>query len=450
MVRRAGLALVVMVLALFALQPRVAAQAEPVPAAAERFPVPVYLFWGVGCPHCENQKRAFEGLAERFPTMRVHLFEVYQDADNRALLQAMAAAFGREAAGVPMTFIGDEAWVGFSDPILRQMVTSIEAYSTYRAPDPLDRLGEEWHDLIAPPVAPPAAAPAGDGAMLELPIVGALDLSHRPLLVGTALIALVDGFNPCSLWVLALLLGVVINTRSRRRVVLVGVVFLTVTAAAYGLFIAGLFTVMSFVQYLLWIRVAVALLAGAFAFVNIKDYFAYKRGFSLTIDDSKKPGIYRGIRNVMSQRGSVPATVAATAGMALGITLVELPCTAGLPVLWTGLVTDAAVGVGAFAALLTVYIVIYLLLELIVFGTVVVTMRAGRLEERGGRVLKLVGGSVMLALALAMLFWPAALESVTGMLVVFGAAIGGSLLVVLVHRVVHPASSPLGPPQTSK
>jgi glutaredoxin len=445
-VRRAGLALAVMVLAALVALPHVGAQAEPVPAASERFPVPVYLFWGIGCPHCENQKRYFEGLADRFPSMRVHLFEVYQDAENRALLQAMAAAFGRDVTGVPMTFIGDEAWVGFSDTTGRQMAASIEAYSSYRAPDPLDRLGDEWHDLIAPPVA----APASDGAVLELPIVGALDLSHRPLLMGTALIALVDGFNPCSLWVLALLLGVVINTRSRRRVVLVGVVFLTVTAAAYGLFIAGLFTIMSFVQYLVWIRVAVALLAGAFAFVNIKDYFAYRRGFSLTIDDSKKPGIYRSIRNVMSQRGSVPATVAATAGMALGITLVELPCTAGLPVLWTGLVTDAAVGVGAFAALLMVYIVIYLLLELIVFGTVVVTMRAGRLEERGGRVLKLVGGSVMLALALAMLFWPAALESVSGMLVVFGAAIGGSLLVVLLHRVVHPASSPLGPPQTSK
>jgi hypothetical protein len=71
-------------------------------------------------------------------------------------------------------------------------------------------------------------------------------------------------------------------------------------------------------------------------------------------------------------------------------------------------------------------------------------MRAARIEEREGRVLKLVGGSVMLALALVMLFWPRTLESIGGTLAVFGAAIGGSLVVLLLHRFVHPASSPWG------
>jgi hypothetical protein len=282
--------------------------------------------------------------------------------------------------------------------------------------------------------------------LLDVPLVGSVDVGHRALWLSTAIIALVDGFNPCSLWVLALLLAVVINTRSRKRVLLVGLTFLTITAAVYGLFIAGLFSIFSYVSFLGWIRVLVAGIALAFALINLKDYFAYKRGISLTIDDAQKPGIYRRIRGIMNAKASLPATLAATGGMALGVTLVELPCTAGLPVLWTTLLADAGVATGAFVTLLLLYMLIYLLDELLIFGVVVVTMRVTRIEERQGRVLKLVGGAVMLALALAMLFWPTLLESIGGTLAVFGVALGGAGVVMALHHFIHPDSSPWGAP----
>jgi cytochrome c biogenesis protein CcdA/glutaredoxin len=408
--------------------------------------VPIYFFWGDGCPHCATQKVFLEQLKLDHPNVIVYDFEVYFVEANRPLMTAMAAAFGRPVTGVPMTFIGDEVWVGYSDAMGRQMRAAVERYQTYDAPDPVDRVAPELRDQLAPP--PPTPSPPQDGGelLLDVPLVGSVDVGHRALWLSTLLIAFVDGFNPCSLWVLALLLAVVINTRSRRRVLLVGLTFLTVTAAVYGLFIAGLFSIFSYISFLGWIRVLVAGIALAFALINLKDYFFYKRGISLTIDDAQKPGIYRGIRGIMNAKASLPATLAATGGMALGVTLVELPCTAGLPVLWTTLLADAGVATGAFVALLALYMVVYLLDELLVFGAVVVTMRVARFEERQGRVLKLVGGAVMLALALVMLFWPTLLESIGGTLAVFGAAIGGSLAVLLLHRFVHPASSPWGTP----
>jgi len=421
------------------------------PSASGTYPVDVYYFWGDGCPVCVTQRAYLDALEARFPDVRVHAFEVWFETENRALLQAFSDAFGRPVTGVPVTFIGEDAWVGFNQVAGQQMTASIEAYRTYDAPNAADRLRAEARaDLdavIAPaPTVPPVARP-GD-AVIDIPLVGMVDLSHQPLLVATLLIAFVDGFNPCSLWVLALLLGVVINTRSRTRVVLVGVTFLFVTAFVYGIFIAGLFSVFSYVAYLGWIRVVVALLALAFAFVNIKDYFAYKQGISFTIKDEHKPGIYARMRNVMKARGSLPATLAATAGLALGVTLVELPCTAGLPVLWTNLLAGAGVDSLAFVSLLLIYILVYLSIELVIFGAVVVTMRVGRFEEREGRILKLIGGTVMLALAVAMLWLPHLLESIGGMLALFGVAIGGSFAIVVLHRLVHPASSPLTLPRT--
>jgi hypothetical protein len=430
------------------------ALAQPAGGGAAPFAVPVYFFWGDGCPHCAAQKVFHEQLLADHPNVVIHAYEVYNVPANRPLMEAMAAAFGRPVTGVPMTFIGDEVWVGYTDAYGRQMRDAVARYEGYAAPDPVDRVAPDLRERFVPTPAPaPAAAPPPSGSSgattIDVPLLGAIDVGSRALWFSTALIALVDGFNPCSLWVLALLLAVVINTKSRRRVLLVGLTFLLVTSAVYGLFIAGLFSIFSYVSFLGWIRVLVAGIALAFALVNLKDYFAYKQGFSLTIDDAQKPGIYKGIRGVMSARASLPATLAATAGMALGVTLVELPCTAGLPVLWTTLLADAGVGAVAFALLLLLYMVIFLLDELLIFGVVVVTMRAARIEEREGRVLKLVGGAVMLALALVMLVRPTLLESIGATVAVFGVAIGASLAVLLLHRLVHPASSPWAPAKAS-
>ncbi|MDF1523704.1 MAG: glutaredoxin [Trueperaceae bacterium] len=417
-------------------------------AQGDPFPVPVYFFWGDGCPHCAAQKVFHEQLLADHPNVVIHAYEVYNVPENRPLMAAMAEAFGRPVTGVPMTFIGDEVWVGYTDAYGRQMTDAVARYGTYAAPDPVDRVAPELREQFVPtpaPAAPPPPSGPSGGTTIDVPLFGAIDVGSRALWLSTALIAFVDGFNPCSLWVLALLLAVVINSKSRRRVLLVGLTFLVVTATVYGLFIAGLFSIFSYVSFLGWIRVLVAVIALAFALINLKDYVAYKQGISLTIDDAQKPGIYKRIRGIMNARASLPATLAATGGMALGVTLVELPCTAGLPVLWTTILADAGAGAGAFVLLLVLYMVIYLLDELVVFGAVVVTMRAARIEEREGRVLKLVGGAVMLALALVMLFRPTLLESIGGTVAVFGVAIGASLVVLLLHRILHPASCPWAP-----
>jgi hypothetical protein len=125
--------------------------------------------------------------------------------------------------------------------------------------------------------------------------------------------------------------------------------------------------------------------------------------------------------------------------MALGIALIELPCTAGFPVLWSNLVAGQGVSPVEFWLLLGLYMGIYLLDELIVFGTAVYTLKMSRMEEKHGRVLKLVGGMVMLALALVLLLDPERMNTFGGSLAVFAAALAATLLILLVHRRLLPA-----------
>lgn len=436
----AGIALLAALLLVVGNVQVVRAQDRAGPPAAP-LPVDVFLFSGDGCPHCASARAFLDDLAETHPTLRIHEYEVWYDDANRELLSALADAYGRTVQGVPVILLGDEMWTGFGASVERDLRVRVAQYERTPAPDPMARIG------LAAPVtsggasgAPAAVSPPERS--LALPLLGTVDLTHMSLVMSTALIGLVDGVNPCSLWVLALLLGVVLGSGSRRRVLAVGGTFLLIAAAVYAAFIAGMFEILAYLSLLGWIRAAVAVLALAIAAVNLKDYVAFRRGPSLTIGEGQKSGIYRGIRAVVKARGSWATTLFATGTLALGVTLVELPCTIGLPVVWSALVADADVGRGVFGGLLGLYMLLYLLDELAIFGVAVVTMRAARVDERGARVLKLLSGAVMLALAVAMLAFPEALSSVSGTALVFGLALGGAAAVLLGHRLIHPASSP--------
>jgi len=116
-------------------------------AQEEPHQVRVYFFWGEGCPFCERQKVFLDELVATHPHVEVHDFEVYRVPANRDLLVELAATFGHTVRGVPMTFIGDEVWVGFNPALGEQMRFAVERYQTYEGPDPADRLPTELREF---------------------------------------------------------------------------------------------------------------------------------------------------------------------------------------------------------------------------------------------------------------------------------------------------------------
>src|SRR5690606_22225179 len=125
--------------------------------------------------------------------------------------------------------------------------------------------------------------------LVDLPVIGPVDVGSASLVVATLVIGLVDGVNPCSLWVLSVLLALVLRSGSRKRVLAIGGTFLAITAALYALYIAGMYGVLSLLAHQRWVRMAMALVALAFGLVNLKDFFAFRRGVSLTIPEDRKP-----------------------------------------------------------------------------------------------------------------------------------------------------------------
>jgi len=440
---RAARALVVaaLVAAVFALP------AAPQAATTAGTPgVTIYFFSGSGCPHCAALRPFLDGLASR-PGVELAEYEVWYDGQNRELFWHVAAAHGAEPEGVPTVFVAGGMWVGDSPAFREAIAAVVERCAAGGCPDVAGAVvrGREL------PVVPESERPDTGGTAIDVPFLGSHDVGGDSLIWATALIAFVDGFNPCSLWVLTVLIAMILRTGSRGRLALIGGSYLLTAALVYGLFLVGLFGAFTVVEYAWWIRVGVAAFAFAFAILNVKDYVWLGRGVSLTIPDRFKPGIARGARSVALESRALPFVVGTSVALAAGVSLLELPCTVGFPVVWTNLLAEQDVPTSEYAFLLAVYLVIFLIDEIAILVAALAVMRIGRLHERQGRVLKLGGGMLMGVLGVVMLVDPGLLEDVTGaaaVLATAGALTGAAILLHAGARRLRPAPEP--PPKRSR
>ncbi len=420
---------------------------SPTPVAAqEGNPVVVYMFWGEGCPHCAAAKAYFAEIEPKYPEIEFRYYEIYNSVENQEKFVKMAEAYGFEAWGVPTIFIGDRYWEGYAESLNTELEGVIENCIENGCKDAgAGIIVPAATEAPAPTATPNPSNPANpdnansDNRVIKVPVFGEVDLNNQPLFIATALIAFVDGVNPCSIWVLTMLIALTLHTGSRKRVALIGIIFISITALVYALFIAGLFTFLTFISFVTWIQVVVALVALVFALVNIKDYFWYKEGVSFTIDDEKKPGLFKRMRKVLDASNSLWGVISATVVLAAGVSLVEFSCTAGFPVLWTNMVSSQGVTTGEFVLLLLLYMLIYQIDELVIFFAAVFTLKASRMEEKHGRILKLIGGTLMLTLAGVMIFNPNLLNDLNSALIIFAVAFGLTALILLVHRRILPA-----------
>ena len=444
-------------------------------------PVTLVLFHGDGCPHCASERAWLEELAAVRPGLRIEQYEVWNDADNRALLVEYAERLGFEPTGVPVTVVGDEVWIGFSEGIALEIdsavVAALAAASQAQDPtqDPTEgptqgprqgpTQGATQGATQGPAQGPTTAAtepgagvdPAAEGAdaaaggttaggttaggaaaesSVDLPLIGTVDLSSMSLLASTLVIGFADGINPCSLWVLAVLMAVVLHSGSRGRVALVGGTFLLVTAAMYGLYIVGMYGALDYAGGLGWIRMGVAAIALVLGALQLKDGLGVRGGPSLSMPAQRRPQVIRRMRAVARPDRGVAATLAGTAALAVGVSLLETPCSAGLPLLWTSMLADQGVSTAAAVALFGVYMLVFLIDELILFGAAVITMRARRLQADEGRALKILSGSLLVTLGVVMLVAPEAMATLSTSLLVFAAAgiLGTVLWAAVRHR----------------
>jgi arginine exporter protein ArgO len=141
---------------------------------------------------------------------------------------------------------------------------------------------------------------------------------------------------------------------------------------------------------------AIAVLAGA---INLKDFWAFGVGVSLSIPASAKPGIYNRIRRILQAENLAGAIMGAIV-LALLVQIVELLCTSGFPALYTRILTLRELSELDYYGYLLLYNLAYMFDDVMVLGIGIMTLSQNRLQEKHGRWLKLLSGLVMVALGL--------------------------------------------------
>jgi glutaredoxin len=346
---------------------------RPASAAAPRS---VQVFVREGCPHCAEAKAFLAELAPRRPDLQFVFRPVDSDAAARDELIALSRAAGVWPPGVPTFVVDGRVMAGFGDAA---------------------QSGPELLALIDRPAAGP---PSVDSALF-----GTLSAARLGLPLFTLALGLLDGVNPCAMWVLLFLLSLLARLNDRRRMALVAGTFVLASGAVYFAFMAAwlnVFLVVALSEAVRWTLGTVALAIGA---VNVKDFVAWGRGPSLSIPAAAKPGLYARARRVLQAR-ALPASLLAVAALAVVVNFVELLCTAGLPAIYTAVLAQQPLSAGARYAYLGLYIAGYIADDALLVTLAVLALGSGKLTERAGRWLKLVSGGLMLVLGAVLLLRP--------------------------------------------
>jgi thiol-disulfide isomerase/thioredoxin len=385
----------------------------------------LYYFYSDTCPHCQEARPFVTRLGEK-EWIEVQAREVTKNRDNARMYVAMAAELGEKARSVPGFLFCGRMQTGYdtAETTGASLLAQLEACRA----DP-----QAYIAAHAPKETGAAtAAPAPEEA--QVPVLGNIDADKWALPVLTVVIAGLDAFNPCAFFVLLFLLSIMVHAGSRARMLAVGAVFVTISGLVYFAFMAAWLNAFLLIGELRAVTVIAGIVAIGLALVNVKDYFWFQKGPSLSIPESKKPGLFQRMRSLVGEK-SLWAMLTGTALLAIAANSYELLCTAGFPMVYTRILTLREVDPLVYYLYLGLYNVVYVIPLMIIVSVFVLRFGQHKLSEREGRVLKLLSGMMMLALGGVMLLAPAALNQVgvaVGLLAV--AALSTWLIHVLYRR----------------
>lgn len=352
--------------------------------------VHLYFFWTQSCPHCREARPVVERIAERSPWLVVHSHDVSTDPAGRALYIEIAELLGEQARYVPAFAVCETLTQGFEGEA--QLEARLQACRTQQT----------------------AGAPSSvAGETVKLPLLGEVDVRAWSLPATTIVLAGLDAFNPCAFFVLLFLLSLLVRSHSRGRMVLIAAIFIVVSGVWYFVFMAAWLNVFLWFGELRWMTLAAGVVAVGMAALNIKDFFAPARGPSLSIPESKKPGLFARMRR-LARATSLPSALLATVVLAAAANTYELLCTAGLPMIYTRVLTMAELTVAQYYLYLGLYNLVYVVPLVVITAIFIKTLGTRKLQEHEGRALKLLSGLMMLGLGVALLVAPGLLSHVGG------------------------------------
>jgi hypothetical protein len=218
---------------------------------------------------------------------------------------------------------------------------------------------------------------------------------------------------------------------------LIGGIFIFFSGFIYFLFMVAWLNVFLYLNELQWITLIAGLIAVIVALINIKDFFWFQQGVSLTIPSEAKPDLYQRMRKLVSSTALFPLIIS-TITLAIIANAYELLCTSGFPMVYTRILTLRELPTSLYYLYLIFYNLVYVIPLLIIVLVFTFTLGTRKLSETEGRGLKLISGLMMLGLGGILLVNPALLTNLIATSSVIGIAIGLAIIIIGLEKLWRP------------
>ena len=352
----------------------------------------LHFFWSKTCPHCRKAKPFISDLVQSYDWLELDSYEISENRENAALYEFLSKKIGEGKFGVPAFLFCEQVVIGYlndqtTGAHLRNQLLSCRTSLVQGKKEVSDKAAE------------------AEGTRFSIPFLGEFEPESMSLPVFTIIIAGLDAFNPCAFFVLLLMLSLLVNAKDRKRILLIGGIFVFFSGFVYFIFMAAWLNIFLYLGELRTITVIAAVIAIGVSLINIKDYFLFEKGVSLSIPDNAKPGLYGRVRGLVNA-SSTPTVILGTVMLAIVANSYELLCTSGFPMVFTRILTLNDLTPPGYYLYLVFYNIIYVIPLMVIVLFFTKTLGARKLSEKEGRILKLVSGMMMLELGLLLLLAP--------------------------------------------
>ena len=366
----------------------------------------LYFFHGDGCPHCADEEEFLSKYKD--DNLNIVRYEVWYDEENSTFLEEVSNQMEFNVRGVPVTIVGDTVISGYSDTISKKIERAIKFYEnddneyrdavqevkdgTYEKKDKEDDFDKEEEK-------------SDEDTTVDTPIFGKINLKNMSLSSSAVIIGLVDGFNPCAMWVLLFLISILIGMKDRKKMWIIGFSFLFTSALVYFLILLSWLNIVAKVTTIIWIRNIIALVALGGGIYNVYKFFTSKDSGCDVVDDKKRKTIFNKIKKFTKEK-NIFLAVGGACLLAVSVNLVELACSAGLPLVFGQLLAlNNVSGIqGVFYTLL--YVIFFMLDDMVIFIIAMLTTKVAAISTKYNKYSHLIGGLIMIVIGLLLLFKP--------------------------------------------
>ncbi|MBU0586255.1 hypothetical protein KJ780_01975 [Candidatus Micrarchaeota archaeon] len=361
---------------------------------SENGSIVIHFFYSPTCHICDAQKVYNQELMNEFPEINFIYHDV-QIPGEYVILQTMLQnhSEGLSTIGVPTTIIKDKVFVGFLDA---------------------NTSGARMRDYIMECINATCTIPQNESESkfngdvlkhINIPIFGEIDLSSYSLPMLAIVLGLIDGFNPCAMWVLVYLIALVLELKDRSKIWLIVGTFVFASGILYFLFMTAWLNAFLLLGYVRIVTIIVGLFALGAGILSVKELIETRGQVVCKVGDAEEK---KKLTDNMKELISSPLTIATFFGivvLAFVINSIEFVCSAALPAIFTHVLSLKSLSTLEYYAYILIYDFFFMLDDLIIFG-IAAFMVTGTVGEKYASYCKIIGGTVLLILGLLLLFAP--------------------------------------------